>query len=598
MAGQYWDRYWAARRSRRRFLGGAATLSAGAAGLALVGCGDDDDDEPSATNTPSGGESPTAAASETAAASPTPSDPYANAKRGGIYKLDATGDPASIDPYGSTSFTAKGVASYAYSRLFKYNAAPGVAKADLRPTGDLAESFESNPDGTVWTITLRDNINFHDLAPVSGRAITADDIQFSWSRMTDEAQPNRANVAFVDKLETPDDKTIIVTLKAPNAAFLDVFTDANNFWVMPTEAEGGFDPTTTMIGSGPWVFDSYQASSQYSFNRNPAWHFDGFPLMDRVEVSIITEYANRLAQFQAGNTHVSGIAADDIVNVKNSFPDVQLYGEVSQLLSFFFMDPNPDSPWNKDPRVRQAISMAIDRGTLLDFAYNVSTLKAAGLNVSERWNNLIPAGNERFWLDPLSDAQGESKKYFEYNPDEAAALLSAAGFPEISTTYQYTPVRYGSVFDSVAEAHIEMLEAVGFNLTVDPQDYNSIYFPNTFQGNFTGIAFGLETPFPEASGYPNRMFRDNPLNHSRIITPEMTELADKQQTTLDPEERIEVFHEIQRKNAENMYYIPNNVGAGTGWTGYQGFVKNIETQTVPGSYAGPTEETAFVWLDL
>ena len=598
MAGQYWDRYWAARRSRRRFLGGAATLSAGAAGLALVGCGDDDDDEPDATNTPSGSESPTAAGSATAEASPTPSDPYANAKRGGVYKLDATGDPASIDPYGSTSFTTKGVSSYVYSRLFKYNAGPAVAKADLRPEGDLAATSEANPDGTVWTIKLRDNINFHDLAPVSGRAITADDIQFSWSRMTDEAQPNRTNVAFVDKMETPDDKTIIFTLKAPNAAFLDVFTDANNFWVMPTEAEGGFDPTTTMIGSGPWVFDSYQASSSYSFNKNPAWHFDGFPLMDRVEVAIITEYASRLAQFQAGNTYVSGIAADDIVNVKNSFPDVQLYGEVSQLLSFFFMDPNPDSPWNKDPRVRQAISMAIDRGTLLDFAYNVSTLKAAGLNVSERWNNLIPAGNERFSLDPLSAEQGESSKYFEFNPDEARALLSAAGFPNISTTYQYTPVRYGSVFDSVAEAHIEMLQDVGFQLSVDPQDYNSIYFPNTFQGNFTGIAFGLETPFPEAGSYPNRMFKDNPLNHSRILVPEMQELADKQQATLDFEERREVFYEIQRKNAENIYYIPNNVGAGTGWTGYQGFVKNIETQTIPGSYAGPTEETAFVWLDL
>src|SRR5690606_36294833 len=118
--------------------------------------------------------------------------------------------------------------------------------------------------------------------------------------------------------------------------------------------------------------------------------------------------------------------------------------------------------------------------------------------------------------------------------------------------------------------------------------------PNTFHGNFTGNAFGLETPFPEAGSYPNRMFLQNPLNHSKILVPEMEELARKQQITLDPEDRREVFYEIQRKNAENMYYIPNNVGDGTGWTGYQGFVKNIETHTVPGSYGGPTEETAFV----
>ncbi|HMO96720.1 MAG TPA: hypothetical protein PKD27_11430, partial [Tepidiformaceae bacterium] len=121
MAGQYWDRYWAARRSRRRFLGGAATLSAGAAGLALVGCGDDDDDGPSPTNTQG-------IATNTPApdATPTPDDPLAGVKRGGTLKLDATGDWASLDPYGSGSFTTKGYASYVYSRLFRFNAGPGV----------------------------------------------------------------------------------------------------------------------------------------------------------------------------------------------------------------------------------------------------------------------------------------------------------------------------------------------------------------------------------------------------------------------------------------------------------------------------------------
>ncbi len=594
MAGQYWDRYWAARRSRRGFLGGAATLSAGAAGLALVGCGDDDD-KPSATNTPSGGGATNTPAP---AATPTPEDPLAGVKRGGILKLDATGDWASLDPYGSASFTAKGFASYVYSRLFKYNAGPGVAKADLRPEGDLAESFEVTPDGLTWTIKLRDNIKFHDKAPVSGRAVTTDDILFSWGRMTAETQPNRTNVAFVDKLESPDAKTLVFTLKTPNAAFLDIFTDANNFWIMPTEAEGGFDPTQTAIGSGPWMLDSYTASVGTKFSANRQWHHGpDYPLMDGVEIAIITEYANRLAQFQSGATHASGIASDDIVNVKNAFPDVQLYGEVSQLLSFFFMDSNPDSPWNKDPRVRIAISKAIDRKGILDFSYNVQKLKAAGLNVSERWNNLIPAGNERFWLDPQGSAQGASAKNFEFDPADARALLSAAGSPNISTKYQYTPVRYGTVFDTAAEAHVQMLNEVGINVTVDPQDYNSIYFPQTFQGNFSGIVFGLQTPFPEAGGYPNRLFKENPLNHSKILVPEMIELANKQQAELDFEKRKEIFAEIQRKNAENMYYIPHNIGAGTGWTGFQGAVQNIEVRTIPGSYAGPTEVITQYWLD-
>lgn len=93
MADNYWENYWRERRSRRRFLGGAVAAGAGASALALVGCGDDDDD---------GGTSLATATSSGAAPTATPADPYAAAKRGGVMKLDATGDAPSLDPYGNS----------------------------------------------------------------------------------------------------------------------------------------------------------------------------------------------------------------------------------------------------------------------------------------------------------------------------------------------------------------------------------------------------------------------------------------------------------------------------------------------------------------
>ncbi|WP_322796039.1 ABC transporter substrate-binding protein [Tepidiforma sp.] len=589
---EYWERFWRERRSRRRFLGGTAAIGVGAAGLALVGCGDDDDDE-GASPTPSG-----ATATAAPQATPTPSDPYASAKRGGIQNLQATGDPPSIDPYGNASFLTKGVAAYVYSRLFKYNAGLGVKTADLRPVGDVAQSAEASPDGLTWTIKLRPDVKFHNVAPVNGRAVGTDDIKYSWGRMTAETSANRSQVAFVDRLEYPDSSTVVFKLKEPNAAFLDVLADANLFWIMPKEAEGGFDSTKTMIGSGPWILESYTPAVGFKFKKNPEWHVEGFPLTDGVSLQIIPEYANRLAQFQAGNSDSAGLNAEDLINVKNALPKVQLYGEVSQLLSFFYMDSKPDSPWNKDPRVRLAISMATDRAALLDLAYNVKKLKEAGLDVSERWNNLIPAGLVRFWLDPLSTAQGETSKYFKYDPAEAKKLLEAAGYPNgFETVYQYTANRYGSAFNTVAEANIQYLNAIGIKTTTDVQDYSSKYITQTFTGNFTGIAFGYETPFPEAGSYPIRFFTDNPLNHSRIKDPELEDLARKQQRELDFEKRKELFYEIQRKNAAKMWYIPQNQGAGTAWTGYREWVKNVEIQTVPGSYGGATEVLPFRWLD-
>jgi peptide/nickel transport system substrate-binding protein len=164
---EYWERFWRERRSRRRFLGAATGAAAGAAGLALVGCGDDDDD---------GGATPTrgaATATTGPGATPTPSDPYANAKRGGILKVDSTGDPPTIDPYGNASFLTKGFSAYVYSRLFKYNAGIGVKQADLRPVPDIAQSAEASPDGLTWTIKLRPDAKFHNIAPVNGPPWTA-----------------------------------------------------------------------------------------------------------------------------------------------------------------------------------------------------------------------------------------------------------------------------------------------------------------------------------------------------------------------------------------------------------------------------------------
>jgi peptide/nickel transport system substrate-binding protein len=589
MSGSYWDRYKQMRTSRRRILGGAATLSVGAAGLALTGCGGDDEE-----NGLTGIATPTPGADAT----PTPADPFANAKRGGTYRVTTTGDPPSIDPYGNLSFLTKGYAAYIYGRLFKYNTGPGVRQADLRAVPDIAESAEASPDGLTWTIKLKPNIKYHNVAPVSGRSVDTDDVRYSWGRATAEANTNRSQVAFVDSVQYPDKTTVVFRLKEPNAAFLDILADANLIWIMPKEADGGFDPTKTSIGTGPWILESYTPSVGFRLRKNPEWYMTGFPLMDGVQISIIPEYANRLAQFQAGNTDAEGITAEDLVSVKNALPNVQLYGEVSQLLSFLFMDSNPDSPWNKDPRVRQAISMSLDRDGVLDLQYNVKKLKEAGLAVSERWNNLIPAGLLRFWLDPLSAEQGESAKYFKYDPAEARKLLTAAGYPDgFSTIYQYTANRYGSGFNAVAEAQIQMIQAIGIKTSTDVQDYSSKYITQTFTGNFSGIAFGYQTPFPEAGGYPIRLFTDNSLNHSRIKDAELERLARAQQRELDFEKRKQLFFDIQRKNAEKMHYIPSNAGAGTGWTGYREWVKNIEIQTVPGAYSAATEEVPFIWLD-
>lgn len=239
--------------------------------------------------------------------------------------------------------------------------------------------------------------------------------------------------------------------------------------------------------------------------------------------------------------------------------------------------------------------MMTDRDTLTELGYNVKELQDAGLDVAIKWNNIIPAGWGAWWLDPQSPEHGESGKFFQYDPAEAKALLDASGYAGEEIVYQFPNDIHGATFNRIAEAAGNYLIEGGLNLSVQTQAYTAQYFPQTFAGNFHGIAFGYETPFPEVGGYFNRMFGEDPNNHSKYSDPKITELDLKQRAELDPEVRRGYIHEIQKINAENMYYVPSQAGAGTGWTGYRPEVRGI-SQTR--GYGGATENLPAFWLDV
>ncbi len=594
MADNYWDNYWRERKSRRRFLGGAVAAGAGASALALVGCGDDDDDD--------SGSSPTALGTATAGANATatPTDPFAGVKKGGTYNTYATGDPPTIDPYGNISFLTKGYAAYFYSRLFMYKAGPGIPYGSVRPTPDAAASAEASPDGLKWTVKLKDNVFFHDTAPVGGRKMTSEDVKASYDRASSKESPNKPqSSAPIDKVEYPDDSTIVFTLSKASAIFLDVLADSNILYILPKEAfSGGFDPAKTSIGSGPWVLKEYQPSVKWSSVRHPKWHLGGTagaPFLDGVETAIIPEYANRLAQFRAGNLDVSDINPDDLPDTLKQISGAKINARSGPTLSFVYFDPNADSPWNKDPRVRQAASMAMDRDSLLELGYNIKKLRDAGLKVESNWHNIIPSGETAWWIDPKGAKMGDAAKYFKFDPAEAKKLLDAAGFSGgVPAKYQYAANRYGKSFNDIAEATASYLDSAGFKTTVEVQDYSSTYITQTFIGNFSGIAYGYETPFPEAGSYITRFFTDNPQNHSKIKDAAMAKLAEDISVELDEEKRKELFAQAQIKNAESMFYIPSVAGSGTSFGAGQPNLNNYDTWSTK-AYGGATEVTPFYW---
>ena len=605
---------------------GAGVAAAGITGAALIGCGSDD--EETTTAAPSGGSAATAqatsalstvVATQAAAATSTQTsvaavattaaavDPYPNVNRGGTVVGTWVQDPPTIDPYGNLSYLSKYPSLFSVSRLFRNGTAEGVSPYNLGPEPDLAESAETE-DAMTWIVKLKQGVKFHNKAPVNEREVTTADVVSSWAKLVADESPNKDTVPNIDSCEAIDDYTLKFVCGAPSATFIDTLGDPNALHVQPVEAHnGGFDPAKEIIGSGPWIFESYEPSVDFMFSRNPNWHGSQSPMGSKFSAPFgdkfhwisVPEYQNRLAQLKAGNVHYTGVSSSDVLPTKDEMPGLQWYGARPALMSFLYFSNNEldTNPVWSDARFRQATSMAQHRDDITELGYETEAMIKAGVGTREdlvRWNNLVPAGFEKWWLNPTDPKMGAAGDTFKYNPAEAAKLVSAAGYDGSNIKFQYYPYGgTGGTFNKIGEAVQAYLTAVGITTEIEHQDYSSQYITQTFTGNFSGIAWGYETPFPEVGGYFPRMFGDNARNHGRIKDARISELDALQAAEADYETRREYIYEIQKINAENMYYVPGQAGAGVGWTGV---TENLGGYRVWKSYGFGTEVAPWLYL--
>ncbi|MEX1022124.1 MAG: ABC transporter substrate-binding protein, partial [Dehalococcoidia bacterium] len=208
-SANYWSRQ---RLGRRSLLKGAAVGGVGVAAAALIGCGESEDTPPAGNG---GGTATTGGGSGTATA------PEAGAiKRGGKMTLVAASDAPHLDPGTTFVTTSAAIWGLTYNRLVTPNYGGDAAPNTIDAQPDLAESWEITPDGLEYVFKLRPGVTFQDVAPVSGRELTAEDVAYSFERSaTIEGSANSNLWAGVTSYEALDDQTFKMTREEPNADF-------------------------------------------------------------------------------------------------------------------------------------------------------------------------------------------------------------------------------------------------------------------------------------------------------------------------------------------------------------------------------------------
>jgi peptide/nickel transport system substrate-binding protein len=473
-------------------------------------------------------------------------------KRGGTISLRLW-DPPHFDPYLQVSYKTHTVYSFTHSRLVKHKVGPAVVPGTFAIEGDLAESW-SQPDETTYVFKLRRGVRWQPKPPVNGRELTAEDVVYSVERFrTIKGNANASMLKPLDRVEAVDRYTVRFTLKEPYALFLDMLANPMAVCIVARECVEKFgdlrSPEAT-VGTGPWMFESYRPNVGMTLVRNPSYFVAGLPYIDRVEIFVDEDNASRIAAFLGGKYDLGWenpgtINRTDWVQIKDTLkrrrPNLQTAEFPANVVWSIFM--RTDKAPFSDVRVRQAMSMAIDRPAIVD-----ATLEGVGV-----MNPAVAAGLKE-WSIPLAQL-GEGGRYLRYDPGAARKLLAESGYPRgFSATVDFTT--YGSTLlvDAV-QLVLKYLKDVGIDAKLNTLEYGA-YIARILSGKHDSMGFGPYTPFLEPDGFLFfQYYPGEPRNVSMVNDPVVADMLVRQRRTLDVAKRREVIFEIQRYLAKQQYYV-------------------------------------------
>ena len=473
-------------------------------------------------------------------------------KRGGTLTLRLW-DPPHWDPYLIIAFKTQIPYTFTHSRLLRHKAGPAIQPGTFPLEGDLAESW-SQTDETTYVFKLRRGVRFHPKPPVNGRELTADDVVYSVERFrTVTGNPQAYMLAAVDKVEALDRYTVRFTVKEPFAWFPDMIANPMTLAIIARECVekfGDLKKAETVVGTGPWMLDSYRPNVGYTLVRNPGYFLPGLPHIDRIEVAVDEDNASRMAAFLAGKYDLGwefpgAINRTDWIQIKDQVkrrrPTLQTAEFPSNVGSKIIM--RTDKAPFADARVRRAVSHAVNRQAIIE-----SVNEGAGV-----FNAAVPSALKD-WALPV-DQLGEGSRYYKYDPVEARRLLAEAGYPRgFSTVMDFHNFGSTLLVDAM-QLILKDLKSVGIEVKLNQKEYGA-FISSTAVGNYEGIYYGPATPFLDPDNYLyTAYYPGHPRNIGKINDPVLTDLLIRQRRLQDPAKRRQVIHDIQRHVAGQQHLV-------------------------------------------
>ncbi|MBI3706373.1 MAG: ABC transporter substrate-binding protein [Proteobacteria bacterium] len=422
--------------------------------------------------------------------------------------------PAGLDPHIVTAFS-----SFMVVNGTIYEGLTAIDK-DLRIGPGLAESWTVSPDGKTYVFRLRRGVTFHNGAPMEAADVVA---SLKRTLAKEIASPLATRLAAVESIAASDAQTAEVKLKEPSAPLL---TSLATIAIVPRAFESDKDSLQRQpVGTGPFKFKEWQPNSFIVLARHEGYWRQSLPKLDGVKFNIVPESATRQVGLASGQyAMLPNIDAATALQLKGK-PNLRLQETLE--LAYSLIGLNVSKPPFNDPRVREAVNLALDRQEIIQAA-----LFGAG----------VPGGP----LSPaLRDWAVDVNEFPCYgrNPAKAMELLKAAGHAQpIAVTMTVLPRQD---IKDIAQVVQQQLNKAGFRVELKTPELGQ-FIQDWRNSNFDLFA-STNAGSPDPDDYFYRTFRTGgSTNVFKYSNPEIDSLLDTARATVDAAARKASYAKVQR----------------------------------------------------
>jgi peptide/nickel transport system substrate-binding protein len=426
-------------------------------------------------------------------------------------------DPDILDPTLARTFVGRIVFAALCDKLFDID-------ENLNIVPQLATSYQWSPDSKALTIKLRQGVTFHD-----GEKFDAAAVKYNIERHKNMAGSNRrGELAPVSSVDVIDAATVRLNLTAPFSPLLAQLADRAGMMVSPKAAQAEGDKFGAKpVCSGPFRFVERVAQDRITLERYPNYWNKSEIHFDRVVYLPIPDSTVRLANLKSGQLDfIERVGTSDVPALKtdNRFKISRIteIGYQGITINVGKSELAQKNPLGKDPRVREAFELALDRDGIVQVAMDGEAT----------------VGNQ--WVAPSNAFYAKNVPTPKRDVAKAKALLQAAGVPNPGVTLM-TPTT--SDAQRIAQVVQSMVKEAGFDVKIQSTEFaTSLNMAD--KGDFEAYVLAWSGRADPDGNIFSFAACKQPLNYSGFCKQEVDDLLTKSRTTLDPAERKKIYGEI------------------------------------------------------